>query len=105
MHKLMLDKLQSMRDEFGQPIIIHSGYRCAQHPVEKRKERPGEHSYGLAVDIKCYGSSALELIRIAQEHEIERMGVMQKGDFAARFIHIGLGNKLLHQFKATIWTY
>ena len=35
-HKL-IDKLQLLRDDLGFPLVISSGYRCPEHPIEAKK--------------------------------------------------------------------
>ena len=52
----LLTMLDELREEYGQPIILNSSYRSASHPVEIVKSKPGEHTYGAAVDIKCAGA-------------------------------------------------
>lgn len=105
MHPLMMDTLQSIRDLYGKPIFITSGYRCPNHPVESMKQRPGEHTYGMAVDIVCNNQDCLKLIELAQKHDINRIGVHQKGRASGRFLHLGVGDKLDQQFPVAIWTY
>jgi len=87
--------------DFGFPIS--SAYRSPQHPIEQRKEVAGAHSTGKAVDILVSGEKALELIRVAQKHGIERIGIKQKG--RTRFIHLD-GCTQEDGFPApAIWSY
>jgi hypothetical protein len=44
----LIDKLQLLRSDVGFPFKITSGYRCADHPIEKVKSEPGTHALGLA---------------------------------------------------------
>lgn len=101
----MMQVLQTLRDTHERPIFISSGYRCKDHPVESIKDKPGEHTYGLAVDIICNGQEALKLLRYVQYMGINRIGLHQKGRASSRFIHIGLGNRFDARFPAAIWTY
>lgn len=105
MHPLMMQVLQDIRIEFDKPMFVSSGYRSVSHPVEAMKERPGEHSFGMAVDIICNGQDCLKLISLAQAHGINRIGVHQKGRASGRFLHLGVGDKLTQNFSASIWTY
>tara|TARA_R110000822_G_scaffold13977_7_gene49289 strand:- start:2144 stop:2386 length:243 start_codon:yes stop_codon:yes gene_type:complete len=41
---------------------------------------------GKAVDILASGEKALEIVRVAQKHGIQRIGIQQKG--SGRFIHL-----------------
>jgi uncharacterized protein YcbK (DUF882 family) len=101
----LVQLLQFIRNRYGKPIIITSGYRCAYHPVEKQKSKPGEHNLGAAVDILCYGENALELIRLAMVNQIKRIGVNQKGNINNRYIHLGIGDWISNDYQAGIWTY
>jgi len=106
MHPDMIELLQEIRDLHARPMFISSGYRCEKHPVESMKELPGEHTYGLAVDIICHGAVALDLIGYAQSLFVSRIGMNQKGRASSRFIHLGLGDRFLPQFPHNaLWTY
>ena len=48
-----LKKLDELRERCGFPIYIISGYRSPEHPVEKIKPRPGQHTNGTAADIRA----------------------------------------------------
>lgn len=102
---LMMDTLQSIRNEFNKPIFISSGYRCINHPIEIIKERRGEHTHGMAVDIICNNQDCIKLIDLALKHDINRIGVHQKGRASGRFLHLGVGDKLLQDYPISIWTY
>lgn len=97
--------LQGIRMELAAPIFLSSGFRCVKHPVEQEKDRPGEHTYGMAVDILCHGIKALEIIRLAQARGVKRIGVHQKGNANGRFVHIGIADRYNLTFPAAIWTY
>lgn len=99
MHPEFMRKLQHVRDVFGKPMAVTSGYRDRTHPIEARKDIPGEHSTGRAVDIGVQGADALRLIRIALDAGFTRIGVQQKG--AGRFIHLGDSPA----FPPGIWSY
>ena len=77
-----LDLLQQLRDKVGRPLSIVSAYRCAEHPVEKRKPTPGQHNKGTAFDIAVGdGSEAYEVMKHA---------------FALGFTGIARGNGFVH---------
>jgi hypothetical protein len=100
-----MDALQWIRNSLGSPIFISSGYRCVKHPVEQEKDKPGEHTLGMAIDIICYGRRALDIIFHAQRWGIKRIGVHQKGNPNGRFVHIGIADRYNLEFPAAIWTY
>ena len=101
----MMDILQSIRAEMAAPIFLSSGYRCVKHPVEQEKDMPGEHTKGMAVDIICHGVRALQIIKLAQDRDIKRIGVHQKGISSGRFVHLGIANRYTLEFPVALWTY
>lgn len=105
MNPLMMELLQSIRTEYGRPIFISSGFRSVKHPVEQEKAQPGEHTYGMAVDILCHGDNAVKLMKLALDRDIKRIGVHQKGNVNGRFIHLGIADKFILAFPVAIWTY
>jgi len=106
MHPDMIHILQVIRDFHAKPLFISSGYRCVKHPVETMKDRPGEHTFGMAVDIICHGEVAHKVLGMAQSLDVVRIGINQKGRASGRFIHIGIGDRFHSQFHGhALWTY
>lgn len=99
-----LEVLQQIRNTFGKPMVVNSGYRHFTHPVERAKESPGTHFYGVAADISVSATDAMELIVIAHGYGIRRMGIGQKGADENKFVHIDIGDKELH-FSPNLWSY
>jgi len=80
--------LNAIREDYGKPMVISSGYRCPDHPIEARKPNGGgSHSTGWAADVAVQGADALRLIEVALKHGITGLGVNQKGS-VGRFIHL-----------------
>lgn len=78
-----LDKLQEIRDSVGRPLTVTSSYRCSNHPVEKRKSKPGTHNQGIAFDIQVSnGSERHELVSKGLSHGATGIGV------ANTFVHL-----------------
>jgi len=94
--------LNSIRADVGFPMIISSGYRCPEHPIEKAKLIPGEHADGEAVDVAVSYAQALKVLRSALAHGIERVGISQQGDGSGRFIHLGYSKTLP---TPALWSY
>jgi len=42
---ITIDMAQEVRDKVGFALPISSGYRCPDHPIEKRKAKPGTLFY------------------------------------------------------------
>ena len=82
--------LQQLRTIYGKGMVISSGYRSAEHPIEARKPNgPGAHESGKAADIAIYGADALELLTLAlQSGLFTGIGVAQKGSLGSRFLHL-----------------
>lgn len=103
MHKMdpkLLDMLDTLREKFGYPIVLNSHYRSPEHPIEAKKAKPGEHTYGAAVDIKCVGGEAtFKLVKAAMEVGFTRIGISRKNNF----VHVGIGYP--DAPPMTIWTY
>lgn len=87
MRESTLDRLEVLRRAYNKPMHIPSAYRCADHPIEKKKVEPGSHSHGCAVDVAVQGADAFRLIRLAIEYGFTGIGVSQRAG-QPRFIHI-----------------
>jgi len=74
-HKLMR-LLEDIRDVYGKPMIISSGYRDLSHPDERTKAKPGEHTMGMAADIRVHSEDALKLLDIALGLSVKRIGLL-----------------------------
>ena len=96
----LLGMLDALRAEYGFPIILTSSYRSPEHPIEAAKDKPGEHTYGAAVDVKCVGGEATYLlVAAAIKCGFKRIGISRKSNF----VHLGIGYPGAP--KTTIWTY
>lgn len=92
-------KLQLLREMYGRPMHVTSGYRHWTHPVEARKgHTTGEHTRGTCADIACTsGAERYEIVRLALQLGFPRIGI------AKTFIHLGIGGAGLP--SPTIWDY
>lgn len=78
-----LDKLQAIRDEFGEAMHISSAFRCSAHPSESRKRTPGTHNKGIAFDVTVpWGAARARLLAIALKHGVKGVGI------ANGFVHL-----------------
>lgn len=109
-----MDLLDALRDVYGKPMIITSGYRCPNHPLEKRKEKSGAHSTGKAADIAVIREDALDVLGLALEFRrsakgmdipiFTGFGVAQKG--TGRFIHLDSCTMADDNLpRPTMWSY
>lgn len=97
MNQDFLNKLNKLREVYGKPMRISSGYRCSEHPAERSKVTTGMHTTGKAVDIAVEGAEAQKLLMLAIQQGFNGTGVQQKG--TGRFIHIDTRD------KPTMWSY
>lgn len=102
MNPHFISLIDDIRHEAGFPFPVNSAFRHPTHPIEARKERLGAHTTGKAIDIGVYGDQALEVVKLALQHGIKRIGVKQHGPHAERFVHLDLCDDFP---TPMIWTY
>lgn len=86
-----------IREEYGKPIHINSGYRTEAHNEKVGGVSSSSHLKGLAVDISCKSSrDRFELVDLFIKHDINRIGI------ASSFIHIDIDKD---KSANVIWTY
>ncbi|MBL4837655.1 MAG: hypothetical protein JKY34_08750 [Kordiimonadaceae bacterium] len=95
----VLTKLQAVRDEYGHPMTISSGYRC---PIANAKHAP-PHGKGLAVDTLVHGPTAHALLTIATKHKVPGIGINQSGIYVQRFIHLDWWTDEV--MRPRVWSY
>ena len=113
-----LDFVQQMRTDLGFPLNFSSIYRHPTHPIEARKvadgRLPGSHAMGCAVDIKCSGMIARQILCWCTLYYdtfiLSGIGVSQKG--AGRFVHLDAMNEdqcnslgIGDNWATRLWTY
>jgi len=98
-----IDKLNKLREEFGKPLTINSGYRSPEHPIEYVKQTPGAHASGKACDISVSREDALKLLELAIKLGFTGFGINQKG--SSRFLHLDTLENSSARPRPTIWSY
>lgn len=76
-----LDKLQLIRDDFGKPMVVTSGFRCPNHPIEARKGKDALHRHcsGKSFDVRCRNSKdRYALVKLAMKYGAKGIGI--RGD-------------------------
>ena len=96
-----MGKLQVLRMRYDKPMKITSGYRCPDHPIEAKKDKPGAHASGLACDVAVNGQQAYELMKHALALGFKGIGVSQKSN-GPRFIHL---DTLEEAPRPNVWSY
>jgi len=108
MDEFFMTSIQRLRSLFKRFMTISSGYRCSEHPIEKRKRSPGAHNTGKAADILVAGADAWLLMRCATQFpEFTGIGVKQNGLIGTRFIHLDTiaSGSIDWIPRPTIWSY
>ena len=105
MDAVTMNRLQRLRDHFGDPMVITSGYRSPAHSIEVAKSSgPGAHAKGRAVDIACAGADAYDILNEAFALGFTGIGVKQSGEH--RFLHLDdLGPGEHSVPRPSIWSY
>ena len=103
MNEAFIFRLQLIRNEYGRPIHITSGYRCPLHNDKVSSTGlSGPHTTGRAVDVGVALGDAFDLTAIAFLAGIRGFGFNQKGPHKKRFIHL---DDLEIPPRPRIWTY
>lgn len=82
-----MDRLEKLREQYGKPLTISSGYRSPDYNQQvSTTGEDGPHTHGRAVDILIAGGEAYELLKLAMEAGFTGFGIKQKG--SGRFVHM-----------------
>lgn len=103
--RLLMDRLEAVRRDFGRPINVTSGYRSPEHNRKvSNTGYDGPHTLA-AVDIKCSGGATHRLLELAIKHGFTGIGVSQKGNHAARFLHLDMLTPTARRPRPAVWSY
>lgn len=80
-------KVQALRYALNEAMICTSGFRAKTHSIEARKDKPGFHAEGIALDVGCHSDKAWDIVKIAMQLNFYGIGVSQKNG-RPRFIHL-----------------
>lgn len=95
MHFTFILYLQAMRDHFGKPIVVTSGFRCKKHNEKIGGSPNSMHMKGMAADIRVHNSNErFELVDAAIKAGFKRIGIYMNA-------HIHVDTK---PEKPIIWT-
>lgn len=95
--------LAAVRDELDEPMSLTSAYRCANHPEETKKSKPGTHNRA-AFDVKApNGAYAYRLAAVAMANGATGIGFsLSNKDRTKRFIHLDYDST---RAACVIWSY
>jgi len=93
----LIHLLNKVRESFGKPMVINSGYRCKKHNGKVGGKENSAHRRGTAADIKCTNSiDRFLIIKYALEAGYKRIGVSKD------FIHLDVDEELP---RNVFWVY
>jgi len=97
MDKKILSMLDEVREMYGKPISINSGYRTIRHNAKVGGKSQSSHLKGLAVDIACSTSrDRYSLLEALKSVGFNRIGI------AKSFIHVDIDS---NKSDKVIWVY
>lgn len=83
----LVEYLQKIREHFGKPITITSGYRCATHNRSVGGATGSRHTKGDAADIVVSGVTPREVAQYAESIGIKGIGLYET-NADGHFVHI-----------------
>lgn len=86
-NETLVEYLQKIREHFGKPITITSGYRCATHNRNVGGATGSRHSKGDAADIVVSGVTPAEVAKYAESIGILGVGLYET-NADGHFVHI-----------------
>ena len=105
MDEEFMEKLEALRQEFNQPMIITSGYRHESYNQVIGGAKNSPHLYGKAVDVLVSGKAAYRLMKLAIQYGFTGIGVSQRGSHEGRFLHIDTMDSSNVHPRPWIWSY
>lgn len=93
-------KLVDVREAYGSPMIITSGYRCPEHDDTFGGHRV--HTTGHAVDVAISRTEAFNLLVAVMRPPVEFRGLGFKQHGGGRFIHL---DDLEESPRPNLWSY
>jgi zinc D-Ala-D-Ala carboxypeptidase len=98
--------LEDLRNNYGKPIIVTSGYRCPVYDASPGIRGKGAHTTGHATDIVIPRRDFHEFLleHVGRINEFTGVGVKQKT--AGSFIHLdNLSHGIWRTKRPALWTY
>ena len=93
--KRILTELQKIRDKYGVPITINSGFRCEAWELHQGRSGNSRHVQGDAVDFKCKQDVLQQIWKDIQDYNGGLAAKWRKRNGVQEivFIHIDLGQR------------
>lgn len=84
---LVENVLDPLREKYGKPIVVNSGYRCPKHNLAVGGVVNSQHMKGEAADLCCADNKRLAEI-IEKNGKYDQMIKYLRPDGSIRFIHV-----------------
>src|SRR5690606_7476037 len=79
MNPTFLAALDRLRERYGKPLVVTSGYRCPSYNSKVSSTGPtGPHTTGKAADLRVDRGDAYRLLKLALDAGFTGIGVQQK---------------------------
>lgn len=83
----LVDHLQDIRDHFGKPVTINSGYRCATHNKAVGGASGSYHTKGMAADIAVEDIAPAEVAKYCESIGLLGIGLYETAS-DGYFVHV-----------------
>lgn len=83
----LVEFIQKIRDHFGKPVTINSGYRCSKHNKSVGGASGSRHTKGQAADIVVKDTAPAEVAKYAESIGILGIGLYETSK-DGYFVHI-----------------
>ena len=83
----LVDFLQAIREHFGQPVTVNSGYRCRVHHRAVGGAEGSRHTQGMAADIAVAGVAPAAVAQFAESLGVRGIGLYET-QADGYFVHI-----------------
>lgn len=84
----LLEVLNRLRNHFGRPTIITSGYRCSSHNARVGGAKGSQHLTGRAADLSISGVSTIEIYNFLDNEYQNNYGI----GLYSRWVHVDTRN-------------
>lgn len=96
----LIHLLNQVRENYGKPIYINSGFRCKKHNKEVGGKPDSAHLEGFAADLRCTNSTdRFLLLFLLFLVGFKRIGIHEK------FIHVDVAEKDEGKPQEVLWMY
>ncbi len=97
MKQSTMNRLDTLRDLAGIPLVINSAFRSPEHDRSKGRSGTGAHTLGQAVDIRCSTSeNRFKIVQAAIKAGFTRIGIDKS------FVHVDDSTR--HP-QSVVWLY